>query len=120
MNTIKSSNASDRSPSSLEKPRQKIAVFQQNNRGESKIKGVREHGENLFKLEVYNIDESLPAVIDDASGYLPESIDADLVLDFLVHPDLTEDLAALCERLKIPLVASGKKTRNKWATTPPT
>ena len=43
---------------------------------------------------------------------------ADLVLDFLKHPDLSNDLIAMCGERKIPVVASGKKFQNTWPHTP--
>ncbi len=95
-------------------------VFQQNGSGESKIKGVRQYGGSLYILDVFSIDASLPSVIDDRHSYLPGDIHADLVLDFLKHPDLSNDLIAMCTERKIPVVASGKKTQNKWPHTPPT
>ena len=49
---------------------------------------------------------------------LPTHIDADLVLDYLQHPDLSEDLAVLCARQSIPMIAPGRKIR--YAVTPPT
>jgi len=99
---------------------QEITVFQQNGSGEKKIAGIRKYGGNRFKLEVVSIDTPLPAVIDDARKYLPRDIKADLVLDFLKHPDLALDLAMICSRRKIPVVASGKKMRVKGVLTPPT
>ena len=102
------------------KPKQKIIVFQQNGSAESKIAGIDQYGDERFDIEVISIDENLPPVIDDGSDLLPADLDADLVLDFLKHPDLSEDLARLCERLNIPMIASGKKTRGKHILTPPT
>lgn len=102
------------------KSRQKIVVFQQNGSGERKISGLREYGGDLFELEIVNIDEVLPIVIDDTSGYLPKDVSCDLVLDFLRHNDLSTDLAALCEKREIPLIASGKKITGKGIFTPPT
>jgi hypothetical protein len=99
---------------------QKILVFQQNGSGESKTKGIRRHGNGLFTMEIVSIDETLPALLDDTEGYLPCDIQADLVLDFLKHPDLSHDLAVACRNRRIPVVASGKKLRVKWALTPPT
>ncbi len=99
---------------------QKILIVQQDNKGESKIKGVREYGENLFDLEIFDINEDLPHFIDKSDQYLPDIIEADMVLDFLKHPDLSEDLAKKCEKQNIPIVASGKKTLGKWSITPPT
>lgn len=97
----------------------KILVFQQDGRGESKVKGIQQYGQNLFTVTLITIDQPLPAVVDDASEYLPETIEADLVLDFLKHPDLSHDLALLCRRLAIPIVASGKKTTVEGTHTPP-
>lgn len=99
---------------------QRILVFQQCGSGEKKIKGIREHGGPCFVLETYAIDEALPPLLDDAADFLPESLEADLVLDFLRHPDLSQDLAHLCERLGIPIVASGKKWRGEGVFAPPT
>lgn len=97
----------------------KIVVFQQGGRGESKIKGIRQYGGNRFEITSITIDQALPPVVDDASIYLPDTIAADLVLDFLKHPDLSHDLSLLCRRLAIPIVASGKKTIVEGTHTPP-
>lgn len=102
------------------KSRQKVVVFQQNGSGEKKISGLREYGGDLFELEIVNIDEVLPIVIDDTSEYLPEDVSCDLVLDFLRHNDLSTDLAFLCEKREIPLIASGKKITGREIFTPPT
>jgi hypothetical protein len=99
---------------------QKIAVFQQNGSGEKKIAGIRRFGDNRFNLEIISIDETLPAVIDDAREYIPHEIRADLVLDFLKHPDISHDLAVICREKKIPVIASGKKIRVTGIHTPPT
>ena len=100
--------------------RQKIIVFQQNGSGEKKIQGLEKYSAGLFELEIISIDTPLPPILDDTEDYLPTSLDADLVLDFLKHPDLSHDLAKLCHFLNIPIVASGKKHRVKWAIAPPT
>ena len=99
---------------------QKILVFQQNGSGESKIAGVRKYGGNRMDLGVISIDAPLPPLVEDTSQYLPREIRADLVLDFLKHPDLSHDLAALCCELDIPLIASGKNFEFKGVHTPPT
>ena len=100
--------------------RQKIMVFQQNSSGESKIQGIRNYGEDGIEIETFSIDEPLPSVLDDTDSYLPEKIEADLVLDFLRHPDLSYDLALLCKKLGIPVVASGKKLKVEGMVEPPT
>lgn len=99
---------------------QKIVVFQQNGSGESKIKGIREHGNGLFRLSICSIDTALPSLIEDGRQYLPAEIEADLVLDFLRHPDLSQDLGELCREKGIPVVASGKKHQIPGVITPPT
>ncbi len=99
-------------------PRQRIAVFQQNGSGEAKIAGIRRYGGRRIHLACIAIDPSLPPVLDDTATILPTRIDADLVLDYLRHPDLSEDLAALCARQSIPIIAPGRKIR--YAVTPPT
>ncbi|GBC63489.1 hypothetical protein DENIS_4483 [Desulfonema ishimotonii] len=99
---------------------QKIAVFQQHNSTESKIAGIRRYGRDLFDIAVFAIDGALPPIIDDSSPYLPQQIHADLVLDFLKHPDLSCDLGDLCTANHIPVVASGKKSRDRHTFTPPT
>lgn len=98
--------------------RQRIRVFQENGCGRSKIAGIRQYGADIIRLETVNITETLPPVIDDSSALLPDALDADLVLDFLRHPDLSADLAARCAVAGIPVVAPGRK----WpeAVTPPT
>ena len=99
--------------------KQKIVVFEQDNKAEKKIAGIREFGEGRFELEVISIDEPLPPVLEDSAEYLPDDISADLVLDYLTHPDLSTDLADLCRKKNIPVIASGKKINNKWVYTPP-
>ena len=99
---------------------QRVSVFQQKGSGERKIEAVREHGSDVITLDVVSIDDELPDIIDDTSPYLPAELDADLVLDFLTHKDLSHDLAALCAEKSIPVIASGKKLTNKWVLTPPT
>ena len=97
----------------------KIMVFQQDNRGESKVKGILRYGRDQFDITLINIARSMELVIDDTSEYLPDAIEADLVLDYLKHPDLSHDLSLLCRRLGIPIVASGKKTVVSNTHTPP-
>lgn len=99
---------------------QRITVFQQHGSAETKITGMRKYGGKRFDITVVSIDEALPPIIEDGAAFLPEEIEADVVLDFLTHPDLSHDLGALCTRLGIPVVASGKKSRTGLVITPPT
>ena len=85
---------------------QRLLIFQQNGSGESKIKGVEKYGDGLFIIDKISIDTPLPGVIDNTSEYLPEDFSADLVLDFLKHPDLSHDLARICHKKDIPIVAT--------------
>ena len=101
-------------------PSQNLLIFQQNGSAESKIKGIEKYGNGYFSLKVISIDTPLPPIIDDASTYLPEDFSADLVLDFLQHPDLSHDLTRMCQERNIPIVSSGKKIMNNWTISPPT
>ena len=101
-------------------PRQHITVFQQCGNGESKIAGLRRFGQERVRLHVVDIDQQLPPLLDDTGELLPSRLSTDLVLDFLSHPDLSYDLASLCNRLGIPVVASGKKHRIPGCICPPT
>ncbi len=94
----------------------RIVVFEQNGSGHQKIDGIRKHGHNVKINKIYNIEASLPEFVEDPEKFIPENFTADLVLDFLKHPDLSEYLAKLCVNKKIPVVASGKKV--KEAITP--
>ncbi|MBF0204767.1 MAG: hypothetical protein HQK67_10760 [Desulfamplus sp.] len=88
---------------------QKITVFQQNGSALSKIAGIKRFGQERFILNIIDIQANLPHLIDNTEKYLPDHIDADLVLDYLKHPDLSTDLAQMCQKAGIPIVASGKK-----------
>lgn len=99
---------------------QRILVFQQKGSGENKIKGIRQYGGNRFLIETYDINFPVPDFIENGRDFFPEFIDADLVLDYLQHPDLSNDLWLLCEELSIPVVASNKKSTDRWAVTPRT
>ena len=86
-----------------------IVVFEEYGSGEKKIQGISEHGSGLKISKRYNIEETLPGFIDDPEHYIAEDFSADLVLDFLKHPDLSSHLARVCRKKNIPLIASGKK-----------
>ncbi len=88
---------------------QRILVFQQNGSGERKVAGIRRYGKDRYDLRVVDLPTDLPPVIDDTEAYLPETLDADLVLDYLSHPDLSYDLAARCSAAGVPYIGSGKK-----------
>ncbi len=95
-------------PHTQQKPT-RIAVFEQNGSGQFKIKGISEFGRNIVISDIFAIEASLPTFIDEPERYIIDRFSADLVLDFLIHPDLSYYLAELCSRKGIPVVASGKK-----------
>ncbi len=101
-----------------EKQPQIILVCQQNGSGEAKIAGIRQYGGELFRIRTHDINAPLPDLIDDTTPYLPKRLEADLILDFLKHPDLSTDLARMAHAAGVPVVASGKKIPH--ALTPPT
>jgi len=87
----------------------KIVVFEEFGSGEKKIQGITSHSSGLEISRRINIEENLPEIVDDPEHYIPEDFSADLVLDFLKHPDLSAHLAQVCKRKDIPIIASGKK-----------
>ena len=86
-----------------------IVVFEEHGSGEKKIQGITEHGCGLEISRRYNIEENLPEIVDDPERYIPEDFNADIVLDFLKHPDLSTYLAQVCRKKNIPVIASGRK-----------
>lgn len=99
---------------------QQVVVFQQNGSGLAKIAGIQRFGGTQIALKMISIDEPLPAILDDAAEFFPPDLSADLVLDYLKHPDLSDELARLCTSLRLPLIASGKKSRHPGVFAPPT
>ncbi len=99
---------------------QKVLIIQQNGAGERKAHGIKRFGKDRFEVQIIDIETNLPPIIDDGFEYLPDKIDADIVLDFLKHPDLAEDLADLCGNQDIQVVSSGKKITKPNAICPPT
>jgi len=93
-----------------------IVVFEENGSGEKKIQGISAHGAGLQISRRYNIEESLPVLVDDPETYIADDFSADLVLDFLKHPDLSAHLAQVCKKKNIPVIASGRK--HAYAMTP--
>ncbi len=90
-------------------PVQRIVVFQERGSGEKKIAGIELYSPGCFELEVVSLDDPLPSLIDDPEKYLPKELNADLVLGFLRHPDLSTELLRRCQKENIPFVASSKK-----------
>jgi hypothetical protein len=101
-------------------PVQHILVFQQGGSALTKIKGIQRYGREDLVLSIISIDVALPAILDEAGDYIPRELQASLVLDYLKHPDLSDELARLCSSQGVPLIASGKKLRWPGVFTPPT
>ena len=89
-----------------------IAIFQERGSGKEKIKGITSYGHHINLIEVVDIQSSLPGFIEDPEEFIPVSFQADLALSFLKHPDLIDYLAIICKKKAIPLIASGKKTKD--------
>lgn len=98
---------------------QRILVFQQDGSGAGKIQGIKLFGGGHFQLKTIAATADLPLVVENPEDFLPAEIDADLVLDFLWHPDLSNELAHICSQRDIPVVASGKKWRLPQVECPP-
>lgn len=89
-----------------------ILIFEQNGSGQHKSSGISKYGHPDDTLETVSIDgKSLPDFIDDPQDFFDfDNIKADLVLDYLPHPDLSYYLIKKCHEADIPVVASGKKS----------
>lgn len=86
-----------------------ISIFQQTGIGEKKIKGLDTYGKNIVIAEIITLPIALPDFIEDPEDYFTSTIKGDLVLSFLKHPDLADYLVSLCNKLHIPVVASGPR-----------
>ncbi len=103
----------------IRKKPQRILVLRQDGRSERRIRGIENTGKGRFRVDIVTITGSLPEVIDDTRDFLPRDLNADLVLDYLKHPDLSYDLARICKEKGIPEVATRKRIRNNWTYSPP-
>ena len=90
----------------------RITVFEQNGSGQQKIKGIEKYGDAVIIQEIININGFFPDFIDDPESYVTDSFSGDLVLDYLMHPDLSHYLVSLCKQKHIPVVSSGKKNQD--------
>ncbi len=86
-----------------------VIVFEQNGSGTAKISGINQYGKDITISKRYSINEKFPDFVDNPQDYISSDFSADLVLDFLKHPDLSHYLISLCRNKKIPVIASGKK-----------
>jgi len=86
-----------------------IIVFQERGSGEHKIEGIVRHGSGMVIRRNISIDLFLPDFIEDPEDFISDDFNADLVLNFLKHPDLVEYLIRICQKKSIPIVSAGKK-----------
>ena len=86
-----------------------ILVFQEKGSGVSKIEGVQNYGQGINITAIVSIDDFLPDFIEDPDDFIDDDFSADLVLNFLKHPDLVEYLVRICEEKGLPVVSPGKK-----------
>ena len=86
-----------------------IIVFQQQNSGELKVEGVQRYGVDITITKTINVDKYLPDFIEEPENFIDDDFSADLVLNFLKHPDLVDHLMKLCEKKGIEIVSAGKK-----------
>jgi len=93
----------------------KIVVFEQDGSGQKKIAGIGKYGRNIEISRVIDIPGPLPEFVDDPESYIPREIRADLVLDYLIHPDLSHHLVRVCLWNKIPVISSGRKNPDAFA-----
>ena len=89
-----------------------ILVFEQNGSGQHKSSGISKYGHPDDRIEMITIDaKALPDFLDDPQEFLDlDNLEADLVLDYLPHPDLSHYLIKRCHEANIPIIASGKKS----------
>lgn len=89
----------------------RISVIQEGDAGALKISGITRYGQHLEIVEVLTVPSNLPSLVDSPEAYVPDHFAGDVVLSFIKHPDLLDQLAAVCERRQIPLIASGRTCR---------
>jgi hypothetical protein len=99
---------------------QKIWIYQRFSKGRAKVDWLNQHGKNLHVDRVVDLDMPLPEVLDNADDLFYVSLDCDLVLAYLGHPDLIYALAKRCASQKVPVVSSGRPLAANGLRTPPT
>ncbi|OQX20001.1 MAG: hypothetical protein BWK76_02760 [Desulfobulbaceae bacterium A2] len=87
----------------------RLVVYEQRGSARHKIAGIERYGREIEIAQVISLDMPLPDFIEDPAEYLADDISADLVLDYLRHPDLSQYLVELCRRRGIPVLAPGKQ-----------
>ena len=88
---------------------QRIAVYQQEDNARSKIDFIGLQGRDLELVACHDAGGALPELIDEPELLLADPGAVDLVLSYLKHPDLQQELARLCVARGLILIASGQK-----------
>ena len=91
-----------------------ILAFEQNGSGTHKTSALSRYGKPEDTLTIIAIDDALPEFVDDPEEYIDADFTADLVLNYLPHPDLSHYLLELCRKKNIPVVASGKQSESAY------
>lgn len=94
----------------------RILVFEENGSGRNKVAGIKRFGNPNDVVIIIDIEDHLPEFVDEPEEYIDKTSvqDADLVLNYLMHPDLSHYLIELCTRMRIPVVSSGKHSKNGY------
>ena len=92
---------------------QKILVVQRDGLGDSKVEAVAELRPDL-ELHVINLERPFEVLIDDPEAHFPDDLEdwldwAELVLDHLYHPDLSDHLVRRCGAHQVPVIAAGRR-----------
>ncbi len=93
-----------------------IFVVEQNGSGRNKTAGIKKYGNPDDRVTIIAIDEHLPEFVDEPEEYIAADAirEADLVLNYLTHLDLSQYLIVLCAQQDIPVVSSGKHSENGY------
>ncbi len=90
----------------------KIALFEESGCAKRKIEGIKKYAPEILISPIVDIPSiRSDIVIDEPDEFLSIDFDADMVLDYIKHPDLSYFLVQLCKEKKIPVVASGQKIK---------
>jgi len=94
------------------KHRYKIAVFEESGCAQRKIEGIRRFAPEILLSPVIDLPHiNKDIVIDEPEEFLQEDFDADMVLNYIKHPDLSYFLTQICKKKGVPVVASGQKIK---------
>lgn len=89
---------------------QRIIVFEEQGSGHRKIDGIRRYGQKDMEIvDVIDVGGPFPEFVDEPGAIVRGDFEADLCLNYIRHPDLSQYLVAICNEKSIPVVASGQK-----------